>query len=56
MVGIKRVNDLHSLHGLTGNRCQELGNFINHNTIHAALDGAKKVMIETLYHNHLLDY
>ena len=41
--------------GLTGNGCQKLRDFIDHNTIQATLNWAEKLMIDTLHLNCLVD-
>ena len=43
------------MHGLTQNRCQKLGDFINHNTIHASLHQTEEMMIKALHLNCLVD-
>ena len=35
MGGIKRFHNFYGVYGLVRNQCQELGDFINKNTIHA---------------------
>ena len=51
MGGIEGAHNLDSIHVLTGKGCQDLGDFIDHKTIHAALYGIQKVMIKPLYFN-----
>ena len=51
MGGLKKVDNLYSMHGLIRIGCQELGDFI----FHAALHGAKKVIFGALYLNCFID-
>ena len=53
--GIKRVLDLYPMCGLTGNGCQNLWDFIDQYTIHAALHGTKRVIIMAFYLSCLID-
>ena len=49
---MKRVFYLYGMHGLTGNACQKLENFINTDLNHSTLHWAEKVRIEALHSNH----
>ena len=43
------------MHGLTGNECQKLWDYIDQSTIHAALHEAMKAIIKALHLNCLAD-
>ena len=40
---------MYGMCGLSGNWCQKLGDFINHNIIHATLHQVEEVLIEALH-------